>query len=254
MDDPAGRLGRGATSSSAVEAVKARRLLPLVLGRRVIGLTENAGESAPNPAGCADRFYSPLVSFEGNRPERSSARRHLAVVADEVKTTTCYMCACRCGIRVHLKDGQIRYIEGNPDHPVNRGVLCAKGSAGIMQQDSPAKPDQTALAHRPARVRRVPRDRVGGGVGAWRRLARPRSAPTTHARLAFFTGRDQSQALTGWWAQPVRHAQLRRPWRLLLGQHGGRRPLHDRRLVLGVRRAGLGAHPLLHAVRRRRGP
>ncbi len=28
----------------------------------------------------------------------------------EVKTTTCYMCACRCGIRVHLKDGEIRYI------------------------------------------------------------------------------------------------------------------------------------------------
>ena len=25
---------------------------------------------------------------------------------DEVKTTTCYMCACRCGIRVHLKDGR----------------------------------------------------------------------------------------------------------------------------------------------------
>src|SRR4051794_5650308 len=47
---------------------------------------------------------------------------------DEVKTTTCYMCACRCGIKVHLKDGRIRYIEGNRDHPVNRGVLCAKGS------------------------------------------------------------------------------------------------------------------------------
>jgi hypothetical protein len=60
-------------------------------------------------------------------------------IADEVKTTTCYMCACRCGIKVHLKDGRIRYIEGNRDHPVNRGVLCAKGSAGIMTQISPAR-------------------------------------------------------------------------------------------------------------------
>ena len=60
-------------------------------------------------------------------------------VADEVKTTTCYMCACRCGIKVHLKDGKIRYIQGNKDHPVNKGVLCAKGSAGIMTQYSPAK-------------------------------------------------------------------------------------------------------------------
>ena len=38
----------------------------------------------------------------------------------EVKTTTCYMCACRCGIRVHLRDGELRYIDGNPNHPVNR--------------------------------------------------------------------------------------------------------------------------------------
>ena len=60
-------------------------------------------------------------------------------VSDEVKQTTCYMCACRCGIDVHLLDNQIRYIEGNKNHPTNKGVLCAKGSAGIMQQNSPAK-------------------------------------------------------------------------------------------------------------------
>ncbi len=49
------------------------------------------------------------------------------------------MCACRCGIKVHLDDGRIRYIEGNRAHPVNRGVICAKGAAGIMQQNSPAR-------------------------------------------------------------------------------------------------------------------
>src|SRR6185369_15480033 len=60
-------------------------------------------------------------------------------VHDEVKTTTCYMCACRCGIKVHLKDGRIRYIEGNRAHPINKGVLCGKGSAGIMNHYSPAR-------------------------------------------------------------------------------------------------------------------
>jgi anaerobic selenocysteine-containing dehydrogenase len=60
-------------------------------------------------------------------------------ISDEVKFTTCYMCACRCGIKVHLKDDKVRYIEGNRDHPVNKGVLCAKGSAGIMQHYSPAR-------------------------------------------------------------------------------------------------------------------
>ena len=68
--------------------------------------------------------------------------RHLDLdkpTGDSVKTTTCYMCACRCGIRVHVKNGRVRYIDGNPQHPVNRGVICAKGSAGIMQHYSPAR-------------------------------------------------------------------------------------------------------------------
>src|SRR5436190_12727430 len=59
--------------------------------------------------------------------------------ADRITRTTCYMCACRCGIKVHLKDGRIRYIEGNRDHPVNKGVLCGKGSAGLMNHYSPAR-------------------------------------------------------------------------------------------------------------------
>ncbi|MGI9297333.1 MAG: hypothetical protein ACR2QC_05460, partial [Gammaproteobacteria bacterium] len=59
--------------------------------------------------------------------------------AQERKYTTCYMCACRCGVRLTLEDGKIRFVEGNPNHPVNRGVLCAKGNAAIMKQMSPAK-------------------------------------------------------------------------------------------------------------------
>src|SRR5918911_1545723 len=60
-------------------------------------------------------------------------------VDDQVKYTTCYMCACRCGIKVPLQDGKTRFLEGNRRHPVNRGVICAKGSAGIMTQYSPAR-------------------------------------------------------------------------------------------------------------------
>jgi anaerobic selenocysteine-containing dehydrogenase len=37
--------------------------------------------------------------------------------------TTCYMCACRCGIQVTLEGNEIRFIQGNPDHPDNKGVL-----------------------------------------------------------------------------------------------------------------------------------
>ena len=120
-------------------------------------------------------------------------------VSDEVKHTTCYMCACRCGIRVHLKDGQIRYIEGNRNHPVNRGVLCAKGSAGIMNHYSPARLSKPLLRvgeRGRSEFREIEWDEALRIATEW--LGEVRR--TDPRRLAFFTGRDQSQALTGWWA------------------------------------------------------
>ena len=125
----------------------------------------------------------------------------------EVKETTCYMCACRCGIRVHLRDGEVRYIEGNPDHPLNQGVLCAKGSSGIMKQYSPA------------RLTKPLRRKAGAERGtsqfeeiSWdeafdllaERLGRLRAEDPK--KFALFTGRDQMQALTGPVRQAVRHA------------------------------------------------
>jgi len=120
-------------------------------------------------------------------------------ISDEVKYTTCYMCACRCGIKVHLKDGGIRFIEGNPRHPVNRGVICGKGASGIMQQQSPAKLTKPLL-------------RVGErGAGDFREIEWDEAIATALGwlskirnddprKLGFFTGRDQSQSLTGFWA------------------------------------------------------
>src|ERR1700689_307595 len=81
-----------------------------------------------------------IVSLVTNRPSETKME-HGHRTRDEkleVKKTTCYMCACRCGIRVHLRDGEVRYIDGNPEHPLNQGVICAKGASGIMKQYSPA--------------------------------------------------------------------------------------------------------------------
>ena len=122
-----------------------------------------------------------------------------APIGDEVRCTTCYMCACRCGIRVHLEDGEVRYIEGNPDHPVNRGVLCAKGSAGIMQHYSPARLSRPLLRtgeRGRGEFREISWEEAIGLAVQWLRPLRE----TDPRKLAFFTGRDQSQALTGWWA------------------------------------------------------
>ncbi|MEX0404928.1 molybdopterin oxidoreductase family protein [Aquibium sp. LZ166] len=121
-------------------------------------------------------------------------------VADTVRKTTCYMCACRCGIDVHLKDGKIRYIEGNRDHPVNRGVLCAKGSAGIMQHYAPARlqgPMRRTGPRGSGTFEPISWEEALGLAAEWMGDIR-RADPK---KLAFFTGRDQSQALTSFWAQ-----------------------------------------------------
>ena len=137
--------------------------------------------------------------------ERTAAGRAGAVdtspsLGDEVKYTTCYMCACRCGIKVYLQDGSVRYIQGNRDHPVNKGVLCAKGAAGIMQLNSPArltKPLRRVGDRGSGEFEEIEWDEALDIATAW--LARARA--TDPHRLAFFTGRDQSQSLTSWWAQ-----------------------------------------------------
>lgn len=119
---------------------------------------------------------------------------------DDVKTTTCYMCACRCGIKVWTKDGEIRYIQGNGAHPVNKGVLCAKGAAGIMQHYSPARLRKPLLRigeRGSGAFREIEWNQALAIAAGWLKPIRERNPD----ELAFFTGRDQSQALTGWWAQ-----------------------------------------------------
>jgi len=44
-------------------------------------------------------------------------------------TTICPYCAVGCGIICHSKGGKVVNTEGDPDHPINQGSLCAKGAA-----------------------------------------------------------------------------------------------------------------------------
>jgi anaerobic selenocysteine-containing dehydrogenase len=121
-------------------------------------------------------------------------------VSDEIRKTTCYMCACRCGINVHLKDGKVAYIEGNRDHPVNKGVLCAKGASGIMQVTAPSrlrKPLKRKGPRGSGEFEEISWEEALKTAVSWLEPIR-KTAPE---KLAFFTGRDQSQSFTSFWAQ-----------------------------------------------------
>ena len=47
-------------------------------------------------------------------------------------TSTCRECPAGCGIHVETHSGRATKVEGNPDHPVSRGNLCARGQASVQ--------------------------------------------------------------------------------------------------------------------------
>jgi formate dehydrogenase major subunit len=63
------------------------------------------------------------------RSPRTEALRPRTREADRVVRSICPYCAVGCGQLVHVKEGRILDIEGDPDSPISRGCLCPKGAA-----------------------------------------------------------------------------------------------------------------------------
>src|SRR5579872_7379697 len=70
----------------------------------------------------------------------------------------CRMCHGGCGTIVHMKDGRVTEVLGDPDHPINKGKLCSKaGRPSVDQLYHPERLDYPLM-------------RVGPrGSGKWRR-------------------------------------------------------------------------------------
>jgi len=91
----------------------------------------------------------------------------------ECKTykSACRMCHGGCGVLVHVKDGKIIKIEGDPRSPLNRGSLCVKGLASIEH------------AYNPQRLK-YPMKRVGKrGKGKWKRISWDEALDTIAKKL-----------------------------------------------------------------------
>ncbi len=53
--------------------------------------------------------------------------------------STCDGCAERCGLLVKTREGRPIKLEGNPDNPINKGKLCTKGHASILNLYDPER-------------------------------------------------------------------------------------------------------------------
>ncbi len=56
-----------------------------------------------------------------------------------VTSTICPYCSVGCGMLVETKGGEVVNIEGDPNHPINRGTLCPKGASIIQLRNNPKR-------------------------------------------------------------------------------------------------------------------
>ena len=53
--------------------------------------------------------------------------------------STCTECSSGCGLHVRTREGRAVKLEGNPEHPINRGKLCSRGQASLQGLYNPGR-------------------------------------------------------------------------------------------------------------------
>ncbi|HUI65801.1 MAG TPA: 4Fe-4S dicluster domain-containing protein, partial [Bacteroidota bacterium] len=82
-------------------------------------------------AGCADyRDKGEIVPYT-RKPEEVTPG------VPNFYASTCTGCDQACGILIKTREGRPIKIDGNPDHPINRGAICAKGQASVLNLYDP---------------------------------------------------------------------------------------------------------------------
>ncbi len=90
---------------------------------------------------------------------------------EKIIRTTCHLCHGGCILLAHMKDGELQYMEGDPDGPHNRGSICEKALAAKQYLSSPYR-------------LRYPMKRIGKrGEGKWQRITWDEALETVVNRL-----------------------------------------------------------------------
>ncbi|MGL5065927.1 MAG: molybdopterin-containing oxidoreductase family protein [Microcoleus sp.] len=88
--------------------------------------TETSTENLPGESNKSESLPKPeneVSQAIGNDFSKQSA----ALSPDKIVDSACQFCNSLCRLKVHLKDGRIIEILGEPDDPVQAGGLCVKG-------------------------------------------------------------------------------------------------------------------------------
>jgi anaerobic selenocysteine-containing dehydrogenase/Fe-S-cluster-containing dehydrogenase component len=148
------------TTESTTRGVKRREFL------KVLGAGGAAGAAAcSEPTG---KLIPYLVSPDQTVPGVST-----------YYATTCRECSASCGVIAETRDGRVIKLEGNPEHPLNHGALCARGQSAVQGLYNPDR-------------FRTPMIKSGG---AWRAATWDEAINLLAQRLGEARGRGPSNAV-----------------------------------------------------------
>ncbi|MBI2418778.1 MAG: TAT-variant-translocated molybdopterin oxidoreductase, partial [Ignavibacteriales bacterium] len=84
-------------------------------------------------AGCTDYPDKGEIVPYNRKPEEIMLGR------PNYYASTCGSCANSCGVLIKTREGRPIKVDGNPDHPVNQGKVCAKGQAAVLNLYDPSR-------------------------------------------------------------------------------------------------------------------
>jgi len=133
------------------------------------------------PAGELGSYPDPADWHDWTEFESSGEPRDYSVVP-----TACFNCEAGCGLLAYIdKDsGDIRKIEGNPEHPGSRGRNCAKGPATINQVKDPQRIEYPLKRDGPR------------GSGQWQRVSWDEALEDIAARMRTAIEEDRGNEIT----------------------------------------------------------
>ncbi len=102
-------------STEAGTGVKRREFL------KVLG----AAGATTAVVGCSSEKVGKLIPYVES-PDNTVAG------VSQYYATTCRECAAACGVLAEVRDGRPIKLEGNPEHALNRGAICARGLSAVQ--------------------------------------------------------------------------------------------------------------------------
>jgi anaerobic selenocysteine-containing dehydrogenase/Fe-S-cluster-containing dehydrogenase component len=109
--------------------------------------------------------------------------------------STCQECSAGCGVHVRTREGRPIKLEGNPEHPINRGKLCARGQAGLGRTYHPDRYQKPLARDASGQLAPVAWDQAIAQLSA--------AVGAAHGKVAVLTtpvGPTLSGVLDGWLA------------------------------------------------------